>query len=128
MKDNPFISTEDAQSMEGTQQFIRISNNRGSATRINVPYIPPRYRSDKATEMESILRRAPTQHSDELTHGVGITLNTQFTNRETLTSCIPSNVKHICFLCRRKFRDLEHLKTHERISYKHHKMLQSSVR
>ena len=113
MKDNPFVSTEDDQSIEQTQQFVRISNNRGSATRINVPYIPPRYRSDKTTEIDGILRCAPTQHTGESTSGLRTT---------------PSNVKHICFLCRRKFRDLEHLKTHERISYKHHKMLQSSVR
>ena len=102
---NPFVNSSESEEDEKFKRPRKMSNNRGYATRINMPYIPPIFH--KITKVDD----EPTGHSG--IRGPGSSVTAQ------LDPSYPSIVRHICYVCRRRFRDYDHLKRHERISYMH---------
>ena len=107
----------------------KLSNNRGGATRVNRPYVPLSFR---------FLRGLPnTSLAVELSNREDAVVNSI---RSDDTGALPdpfvdfvgdrkpelraASVKHICFVCMRKFRNEAHLLRHEKKSYQHFERLQ----
>jgi hypothetical protein len=124
---NPFESVdEDSESIENDLKKVKTSNNLGVATRVNMPYIPPVYRPIQThrTQGNTNIRES----TEDLVSSVGrFSPLYSSTQAEAQTSVQPKAEQHICYVCRRKFRDKDHLSRHERISFLHSRNSQSKL-
>ena len=102
---------------DSTDLLPRISKNRGSSTKQNKPYIPVllHKRADGITASKYELvseQQPPYETSLETSHP-------RITKNDPVDKVIMKRVKYICYDCRRKFRDQEHLDRHKRLSLRH---------
>ena len=113
---NPFQDSSDSEADHLDQATLKKSNNRGTATRVNKPYIPligRRIERDNKVFVRDEIPIFNQSHHDMLSSNL----------EEPFVVTIE---RHICYVCRRKFRDYDHFKRHERISYMHKNRLEAN--
>ncbi len=116
---NPFQPDEDSgETIESDCKKTKTSNNRGAATRINMPYIPHVFRGLPVSRN----RVEPTENPGVIESPTVPILPDAASKFVTMKA-----EKHICYVCRRKFRDYDHLSRHERISFLHKKNSESKI-
>ena len=113
---------DDSEPEEGTHTSVKkLSNNRGMSTRTSKPYIPTlihRVNHDANLNVsENALSPLETNErvNNPSHHAIGID-----------EGVILKSVKYICYDCRRKFRDADHLARHKRISIRHLNQISST--
>jgi hypothetical protein len=113
---NPFQDSSESEADQLDQATLKKSNNRGTATRMNKPYIPlitHRIERDNKVFVRDEIPIPNHSHHDmrpsNLEEPVVVTIE-----------------RHICYVCRRKFRDYDHLKRHQRTSYMHKSRLEAN--
>ena len=97
----------------------RFSNNMGAQTRQNVPYLPSFLRTKHSIAVFPIQKPGKSQYdASHEEHGEFHPGKKDQNKISPMNSIGEENI--ICSLCKRKFRDSNHLFEHEKRSRRHH--------
>jgi hypothetical protein len=114
------VDDEDPPGTISSTRGLKVSHNRGISTKQNMPYfrvaINQQIKSGIETPTDPQPQESARGHAINAIRETGIS-NLDMSN--TIDEVTMKSVKHICYECRRKFRDSEHLLRHQRLSMRH---------